>query len=123
MRVLLIRRELKLKSRLILRDSSYFKMQINIPGSVVHTYRNLVRTDSSRRLRNPRQIRDIVAGSIRRESALCRMLETAKLENSLMYQVLLYDGDNCLGNYRLIIAEDVYKSGRCYVVKALLSGR
>jgi len=97
-------------------------MQINIPGGVVRTYCNLVRTDSSRRLRHPREIRSIIADSIRR-SSLCGMLETAELENSLMYQVPLYDGDKCLGNYRLIIGKDTRRSGKCYVVKAILTGR
>jgi len=97
-------------------------MQINIPGGVVRTYRNLVRTDSSRKTRNPREIRDIFTGSIKR-SSLCGILETAELENSLMYQIPLYDGSQNLGNYRVIIAKDNHNTGKCYVVKALLSGR
>jgi len=97
-------------------------MQINIPPRIVSTYFNLVRTDSSRRIRNPREIRNIITDSIRR-SSLCGILETAELKNSSIYQIPIYDGSQNLGEYRLIIAEDNRRSGKCYVVKALLSAR
>jgi len=97
-------------------------MQFNIPGGVVRTYRNLVRTDSSRKTRNPREIRDIFTGFIKR-SSLCGILETAELENSLMYQIPLYDGSQNLGEYRLIVGKDNHNTGKCYVVKAILSAR
>jgi len=68
------------------------------------------------------EVRDVITDSIKR-SPLCGMLETAELENSLMYQVPFYDRERSLGNYRVIIAKDEYRSGKCYVVKAVLSGR
>ena len=97
-------------------------MQINIPGGIVRTYCNLVRTDSLRSTRNPREIRNIIADSIRK-SSLCGILETAELENSLIYQVPLYAGSQNFGEYRLIIGKDNRRTGRSYVVKAILTGR